>query len=106
MVAFFALIGFLAALAAFNLIAGRLPRKPAAGGGVIETAGGPLHYLESPGEGLPIVFIHGMPGLCREFDKVRARLAGRHTIAFDRPGYAWSPGKPQLFSVQIDAIAE
>jgi pimeloyl-ACP methyl ester carboxylesterase len=96
----------LAIVAAANLILGRLPRPPADSGGVIETAHGPIHYVESVGEGPVIVFLHGMPSSCREFDLVRAALRGRHTIAFDRPGYAWSTGPPQDFGRQLDAVVE
>lgn len=99
-------LGALALLVLANLAFGRLPKAPPAGGGVIETAHGPLHYVESVGKGVPIVFLHGMPSTCREFDAVRERLADRHTIAFDRPGYAWSSGEPQEFSKQLDAIVE
>jgi pimeloyl-ACP methyl ester carboxylesterase len=106
MLALYVIAALLAALVLANLVFGRLPRRPAGGGGVIETAQGPIHYIENVGEGPPIVFIHGMPGLCREFDRVRAQLPGRHTIAFDRPGYAWSEGPPREFGEQLDAIVE
>lgn len=101
-----------AAIVAINLIFGRLPKRPPAGGGVVSTSYGTLHYLETPpgakaesGE-LPIVFIHGMPGIANEFDPVREALGDRHMIAFDRPGYAWSEGKPLSFTEQVDAIHE
>jgi pimeloyl-ACP methyl ester carboxylesterase len=101
----YALLALLALDVLANLLLGRLPRIRQ-DGGVIETAHGPLHYLENPGQGPPIVFLHGMPSSCREFDGVRAQLANRHTIAFDRPGYAWSTGPPLKFSDQLDAIVE
>ncbi|MGH2959258.1 MAG: alpha/beta fold hydrolase [Solirubrobacterales bacterium] len=106
MLALYVIAALLGALAVLNLVVGRLPRRPDGGGGIIETAQGPIHYVETVGEGTPIVFIHGMPGNCRDFDRVRAELKGRHTIAFDRPGYAWSEGKPQEFGKQLDAIVE
>jgi pimeloyl-ACP methyl ester carboxylesterase len=106
MLAVYVIAALFGALAVLNLVFGRLPRRPEAGGGIIETSGGPIHYLETVGEGTPIVFIHGMPGNCRDFDRVRAELKGRHTIAFDRPGYAWSEGPPQEFGTQLDAIVE
>lgn len=106
MLALYVIAALFGALAFLNLVFGRLPRKPDGGGGIIETAGGPIHYVETVGEGTPIVFIHGMPGNSRDFDRVRAELPGRHTIAFDRPGYAWSEGKPQEFGKQLDAIVE
>src|SRR4029079_7711241 len=106
MLALYVIAALFGALAVLNLVVGRLPRKPDGGGGVIETAHGPIHYVETVGEGTPIVFIHGMPGSCRDFDRVRAELDGRHTIAFDRPGYAWSEGPPQEFGTQLDSIVE
>lgn len=106
MLALYVIAALFGALAAVNLVFGRLPRRPEAGGGIVETANGPIHYLETVGEGPPIVFIHGMPGNCRDFDRVRAELKDRHTIAFDRPGYAWSEGRPQDFGRQLDAIVE
>lgn len=106
MIVVYALAALLAVVVFANLILGRLPKAPPAGGGTIETAHGPIHYLENVGEGTPIVFIHGMPSTCREFDRVRTLLPGRHTIALDRPGYAWSTGAPQDFGAQLDAIVE
>ncbi|MFT4050410.1 MAG: alpha/beta hydrolase [Solirubrobacterales bacterium] len=106
MIAIYLLAAALVLVVAANLVFGRLPKQPPAGGGVVETAHGPIHYLESVGEGTPIVFIHGMPSTCREFDRVRTLLPGRHTIAFDRPGYAWSSGAPQDFGAQLDAVVE
>lgn len=96
----------IAMIVAANLVLGRLPAPPEDGGGIVETAAGPIHYVETVGEGPPVVFIHGMPGSCREFDLVRAALPGRHTIAFDRPGYAWSKGPPCDFATQIDSLVE
>lgn len=106
MLALYVIAALIGALVVLNLVVGRLPRRPDAGGGIIETANGPIHYVETVGEGTPIVFIHGMPGNSRDFDRVRAELKGRHTIAFDRPGYAWSEGEPQEFGKQLDAIVE
>lgn len=106
MIALYIAAALLAVVVLANLILGRLPKPPAAGGGVVDTAAGPIHYVESLGEGPPIVFIHGMPSTCREFDLVREKLHGRHTIALDRPGYAWSDGPPQPFGAQLDAIVE
>lgn len=104
-VATFAL-ALLALAVAANLILGRLPKPPAAGGGVVPTAHGDIHYLESVGEGTPVIFIHGMPGLANEFDPVRASIDNRHMVAFDRPGYGWSDGRPQPFAGQIDALVD
>ena len=35
-------------------------------------------------------FLHGLPGTAGDFDAVAARLTGRRTIAFDRPGFGYS----------------
>jgi pimeloyl-ACP methyl ester carboxylesterase len=106
MIALYVIAALVALLVLANLVLGRLPRRPDGGGGVVETANGGLHYLEQMGEGPTIVFVHGMPGIRREFDAMRAELPGRHTIAFDRPGYNWSTGDPLPFGDQIDSIAE
>lgn len=100
------LLTIFVAVALTNLIVGRLPKRPPAGGGSVSTKHGELHYLETVGDGTPFVFIHGMPGLANEFDPVRAAIGNRHMVAFDRPGYAWSKGKPLPFAEQLDAIVE
>lgn len=111
-IALTALLVIVAVIVAINLVFGRLPKRPPAGGGVVETKYGRLHYLETPSGpnaesgDLPIIFIHGMPGIANEFDPVRDAIAGRHMIAFDRPGYAWSDGKPLPFTDQVDAVFE
>ena len=51
-----------------------------------------LSYIERPGEGLPILFLHGS-GFCKEvFLKQFAgtRLADRHLLALDLPGHGQS----------------
>jgi pimeloyl-ACP methyl ester carboxylesterase len=107
MIALYALAGIVGLLVVANIVVGLLiPRKPAAGGGMLPVEGGELHYLENVAEGLPIVFVHGMPGTCREFDRVRKLCADRHTIAIDRPCYAWSKGRPLDFAGQSDALKQ
>jgi pimeloyl-ACP methyl ester carboxylesterase len=96
----------LAIVAAANLYLGRLPKQPPAGGDYVTVGTRKLHYLESPGAEPAIVFLHGMPGLAREFDDVRELLPGRRTIAIDRPGYGWSKGGPLDFDGQLDAITD
>ncbi|HEV7918697.1 MAG TPA: alpha/beta hydrolase [Solirubrobacterales bacterium] len=81
-----------------------MPRKPPAGGEFVDAAGRRLHHLDRPGAGVPIVMIHGMPGLAHDFDGVADLLEGQRLIAFDRPGYGHSGGKPASFEEQVEAI--
>jgi pimeloyl-ACP methyl ester carboxylesterase len=106
MIALILLVVLLVAAAAANFYLGRLPQQPAAGGDFVRVGKRELHYVESPGTEPTIVFIHGMPGLARDFDLVRERLAGHRTIAIDRPGYGWSKGGPLDFNGQLDAITQ
>ncbi|MBK7862104.1 MAG: alpha/beta fold hydrolase [Archangiaceae bacterium] len=40
----------------------------------------------------PVVFIHGNPGSCLDFEPVMQQLSPQlRSYAFDRPGYGWSP---------------
>lgn len=97
-------VGLLVALAAANLIVGRLPRKPPMPGKLVTAAGRELHFIERPGDGLPVVMIHGMPGLALDYGHVLDELPGIHAFAFDRPGYGWSRGGPLPLSGQVDAV--
>lgn len=96
--------GLLLAIAAANLITGHLPRKPPMPGRLIAAGGRELHCIERPGDGLPVVMIHGMPGLALDFSHVLDELPGVHAFAFDRPGYGWSRGGPLPLSEQVDAV--
>lgn len=92
---------------AINLTIGRLPRKPSMPGELVHVRRHrSLHYVERPGDGMPVVMIHGMPSLALDFGKVAAELPGTRTIAFDRPGYGWSRGGPLPFDDQVEAIHE
>jgi pimeloyl-ACP methyl ester carboxylesterase len=48
-----------------------------------------IHYVAQPGEGIPVLLLHGMPGTHLDFERVLPLLAGRPAIAIDRPGYGW-----------------
>lgn len=62
-------------------------------------AGATVRWLDLPGEGEPIVFIHGL-GCASTYDYPRVAadpaLVGRRTILVDLPGYGYSD-KPQPF---------
>lgn len=98
--------GLLLAIVVTNMIAGRLPRKLPMPGRLIAAGGRELHCIERPGDGLPVVMIHGMPGLALDFSRVLDQLPGVHAFAFDRPGYGWSSGGPLPLSEQVDVVHE
>lgn len=75
-----------------NLTVARLPTMPSADGKYISLRGKEIHYVEQPGQGVPIVLLHGQPGTYKDFEKVTPELPGLHLISIDRPGYGWSRG--------------
>lgn len=47
--------------------------------------------MEAAGFGPDVVFVHGLPGLARDFRPLTSRLADRfHCVAYDRAGYGTS----------------
>jgi pimeloyl-ACP methyl ester carboxylesterase len=93
-------------LTAANLTVAKLPPMPAADGKYITLHGKEIHYFEQPGQGLPVVMIHGLPGTHLDFEPVVRQLQGRRVIAIDRPGFGWSRGGWLPFQEQIDAVHE
>ena len=77
---------------AVNWTWGRLPAEPPRGGNVVQLGDVRVRYVERPGDGTPIVLIHGLPGTAEDFEKVTPLLDGHRTIALDRPGYGYSDG--------------
>ena len=77
-------------LTAVNLTVARLPATPQADGEYIGLHGKEIHYFEQPGDGTPVVMIHGLPGTYADFDPVLPELAGMHVISIDRPGFGLS----------------
>jgi len=98
------LLPALAAGVALNNTLGRRRPKPAAPGRFADIDGRRVHHVEWPGEGPPVVLLHGMPGTHLDFTGVVAALPGRHIIAVDRPGYGWSEGGALSYQAQIDLI--
>jgi len=82
----------LVALVVVNLTVARLPEMPPADGKFISLHGMEIHYFEQPGQGVPVVMIHGQPGSHEDFDPVVGELPGLHLISIDRPGFGWSKG--------------
>ena len=50
-----------AVLGVVNLTVAKLPPMPAPDGKYISLRGKEIHYVEQPGEGTPVVMIHGLP---------------------------------------------
>ena len=96
----------LVALVVVNLTVARLPEMPPAGGEYISLHGKEIHYFEQPGQGVPVVMIHGQPGSHKDFDPVVAELPGVHLISIDRPGFGWSKGGWLPYQEQIDVVHE
>jgi pimeloyl-ACP methyl ester carboxylesterase len=94
----------LVALVVVNLTVARLPQMPLADGKYISLHGKEIHYFEQPGQGVPVVMIHGQPGSHKDFDPVVAELAGLHLISIDRPGFGWSKGGWLPYQEQIDVV--
>ena len=100
------LLSALAAGFVVNSTWGRRRPKPPPPGRFADVAGRRIHYVERPGEGLPVVLLHGMPGTHLGFAGVVAALPNRHIIAIDRPGYGWSEGGPLDYQAQIGLVPE
>lgn len=105
-----ALLGLLAVLAlavvVLNWTYGRLPAEPKPAGSFVQVGKLRIHYLERAGSGTPVLLIHGLPGTADDFDAVTPLLAGRRTIAIDRPGFGYSTGGYVPFERQLSAIHE
>jgi pimeloyl-ACP methyl ester carboxylesterase len=84
---------------------GRIPKEPPMPYGKIATVGDyKVHYVEKPGADPPVVMIHGLPGTWGDWNAVTAKLAGRHTVSIDRPGFAYSSGDYVPFDDQLTTI--
>jgi pimeloyl-ACP methyl ester carboxylesterase len=94
----------LVVLTVINHTWAELPPMPSADGEYISLRGREIHYVERPGNGVPVVMIHGLPGTHKDFDPVLPQLGGVHTIAIDRPGFGWSRGGWLPFQDQVDAV--
>jgi pimeloyl-ACP methyl ester carboxylesterase len=101
------LLGLLALVVVLNWTYGRLPATPRPAGHFLALRGGlRIRYLERPGAGPAVLLIHGLPGTAEDFEKVTPLLAGRRTIAIDRPGYGFSSGGYFPFPRQLQAVQE
>jgi pimeloyl-ACP methyl ester carboxylesterase len=85
---------------------GRLPATPRPTGSFVQLAGVKVRYLERPGAEPAVLLIHGLPGTAEDWSEVTPLLAGRRTIAIDRPGYGFSTGGYFPFARQLQAVQE
>lgn len=91
---------------ALNWTYGRLPGTPRAHGRFVELSGLRVRYLERPGAEPAVLLLHGLPGTAEDFEAVTPLLAGRRTIAIDRPGFGFSSGGYVSFDRQLRVIRE
>ncbi len=101
------LLAAVAIVVVLNWTWGRLPATPRATGSFVQLAGGlRVHYLERPGAEPAVLLLHGLPGTAEDFNEVTALLAGRRTVAIDRPGFGFSTGGYFPFDRQLQVIQE
>ena len=87
------LLALIALVVVLNWTYGRLPATPRPTGRFVQLRGGlRIRYLERPGSGPAVLLIHGLPGTAEDFNLVTPLLAGRRTVAIDRPGFGFSSG--------------
>ncbi len=96
----------LVAVVVVNNTVAKLPSMPSAEGKYISLRGKEIHYVEQPGQGVPVVMIHGLPGTYKDFDPIIPKLRGLHVISIDRPGFGWSKGGWLSYRDQIDVVHE
>jgi pimeloyl-ACP methyl ester carboxylesterase len=97
-------VALVALVAILNWTWGRLPGEPERTGRLMRFGDTTVRVLEHPGKDPAVVFLHGLPGTAQDFDAVAERLGGRHTIAFDRPGFGFSSGGYHPVAEQLATI--
>lgn len=98
------LVALAAVVVVLNWTWGRLPGEPERTGRMMRLGDTSVRVIEHPGAGPAVVLIHGLPGTAQDFDAVTARLPGRHTIAYDRPGFGFSSGGHHPLDEQLATI--
>jgi pimeloyl-ACP methyl ester carboxylesterase len=94
------------AVVVLNWTYGRLPSEPQPTGSFMQVGKLRIHYIEHPGNGTPVVLIHGLPGPAEDWEDVTPLLRGHRTIAIDRPGFGYSTGGYVPFDRQLGVIHE
>jgi len=95
----------IAVIVVLNWTYGRLPTTPHATGRFLKVDGLNIRYLETPGAEPAVLFLHGQPGTAEDFERIAPLLAGRRTIAIDRPGYGFSSGGYHDYKSQLAVIS-
>jgi len=100
------LLALLIVIVVLNWTWGRLPKQPGAPAGAKYAQVGDtrIHYQEHAGADPAVVMVHGLPGVWGNWDPVVPKLAGRHTIVIDRPGYGFSSGDYIPLDEQVRTI--
>lgn len=99
-------VALAAVVVILNWTWGRLPGEPERTGRMMRLGDTSVRVIEHPGEDPAVVLIHGLPGTAQDFDDVAAQLRGRHTIAFDRPGFGFSSGGYHPLAEQLTTIRQ
>ncbi len=99
-------LALVAIVIVLNWTWGRLPGEPPRTGRLVRLGDTTVRVLEHPGKDPAVVLIHGLPGTAQDFDKVTALLPGRHTIAFDRPGFGYSSGGYHPLAEQLTTLRQ
>lgn len=99
-------LALVALVVILNWTWGRLPDEPRRTGRMMRLGDASVRVIEHPGKNPAILLIHGLPGTADDFDAVAAQLRGRHTIAFDRPGFGFSSGGYHPFAEQLATIRQ
>lgn len=100
----YALAALAVVVIVLNWTLGRLPSEPKPHGSFVTVDGVRIHYLERAGAGAPVVLLHGLPGTAEDWNDVTPLLAGRRTIAVDRPGFGWSGDGYLKFARQLEVL--
>lgn len=99
-------LALVAAVVVLNWTWGRIPGEPERTGRLLRLGNTTVRVIEHPGKDPAVVLIHGLPGTAQDFDDVTAQLRGRHTIAFDRPGFGFSSGGYHPLAEQLATIRQ
>jgi haloalkane dehalogenase len=89
-----------------------LPEPPAVMNRMVPGPNGKVHLTDQPGEGTPLLLMHGFPDDSRIYDRLRPLLAPRRVLALDFLGYGRSertaprPYDPTDHQRTIDAVLD